>query len=82
MALKSRFAAEMASSDGDAGFPTTAGEFSWAAAMLATSSQIGVIRITVQDLIKMPFRFISSCWGFGEKRSPSALLIAPDLMSW
>lgn len=31
-------------------------------------------------LMKMPLMFISSAWGFGEKRSASALLIFPALI--
>jgi hypothetical protein len=33
------------------------------------------------DLMKIPFRFISNCCGFGENFSPSVLLIRPALIS-
>jgi len=34
-----------------------------------------------QTLMKIPFKFMSSCCGFGEKRSASALEILPALTS-
>jgi hypothetical protein len=46
-------------------------------------SLLGMISISARSayvLMKIPFRFISSAGGFGEKRNPSALLIFPALM--
>jgi hypothetical protein len=48
----------------------------------ATTRREGKVRATSPQevFMKMPLRFISSAWGFGEKRRPSALLILPALM--
>jgi len=46
-----------------------AGAGDCAKAVVAANSQTGRMRATDQDLMKMPLRFISSCCGFGEKRT-------------